>query len=151
RSLAPPEPVVKPGSGERPVSVGRAPGEPEGLGGFSLSEAREEPELYEVRADRVLTLELLQRLIECKNVNVRSLTGNLAEIDLNPLTAASAFETSFVAGAVDDNPAHGFSRGGEEVTAAVPLRDLLDIHEAKIGLVDQGRGLERLARFLLCQ
>src|SRR5262249_54985278 len=132
RSLAPPEPVVEPGSGERPVSVGRAPGKPQGFGGLSLPEAREEPELHKVRADGVLALELLQRLIERKHVDIGSFAGNLAEVDLDPLTAAAAFETPLVAGAVEDNPAHGLGRGGEEVTAAVPLRRLLDIHEAKV-------------------
>ena len=74
RSLSPPEPVVEPGSGERPVPVGRAPGEPEGLGGLALSEAREEAELHEARADGIVTLELLQSLVEREQVDVRSLS-----------------------------------------------------------------------------
>ena len=37
------------------------------------------------------------------------------------------------------------------MAAAVPLLDLLAIHQPQVGLVDQGRGLERLARLLLRQ
>jgi hypothetical protein len=40
---------------------------------------------------------------------------HLAEINVDPLTGATALE----AGAVDDNPADGRGRGGKEVTAAV--------------------------------
>src|SRR5262249_53809741 len=62
---------------------------------------------------------------------------------------APALETSLIAGAVEDNPAHGLGRGGEEVAAAVPVPRLLDIDQPNIGFMDQGRGLERLAGLLV--
>src|SRR5262249_38523805 len=55
-----------------------------------------------------------------------------------------------VAGAVDEDAPHGLGRGGEEVAAALPAR-VVRPHEPEIGLVDQGGGLERLARLLLRQ
>jgi hypothetical protein len=56
-----------------------------------------------------------------------------------------------VAGALDEDAAHGLSGGGEEVPAAVPLLGLVRIREAHMGLVDQGCGLKRLARLPLGQ
>jgi eukaryotic-like serine/threonine-protein kinase len=43
----------------------------------------------------------------------------------------------------------GLGRGGEEMAAAVPELDLLYVHESEIGFVDQGGGLQRLARRFL--
>ena len=55
------------------------------------------------------------------------------------------------AGLFDEDAAHGLGRGGEEVAAAVPVLGLLRVHQPQVGLVDQGRGLERLAGLLLGQ
>ena len=52
---------------------------------------------------------------------------------------------------IDQDAAHGLGRGGEEVAAAVPVLGLLDVHESEVGLVDQGRGLERLPGRLVGQ
>src|SRR5262249_43969210 len=46
---------------------------------------------------------------------------------------------------------HRLSRSSEEMAAAFPVPDLLHIDQPQVGLVDQGRGLERLARLLLSQ
>jgi len=40
---------------------------------------------------------------------------------------------------------------GKEVAAAVPLLDLLHVHQADVGLMDQGRRLQRLARLFLSE
>jgi hypothetical protein len=143
--------VTLPARAGRRARLGRTPGtcrpcagEPEGFGGFSLSEAREKPELHKVRADGVLTIELFEGLIECEEVDVWRFAGNLIEIDLHPLTAAPAFETSLAAGAVEDNPARGLGRGGEAVTAAVPGLALVGTNQPEVRLMHQGRGLESL-------
>jgi hypothetical protein len=46
---------------------------------------------------------------------------------------------------------HGLGGGGEEVSPAVPVLHSVPIHEAKVGLVNQCRGLEGLPRLLLGQ
>jgi hypothetical protein len=48
-------------------------------------------------------------------------------------------------GVVDEDAAHGFGAGGEEVAAAVPALPLLHVHQAQVGFVDQRGGLQRLA------
>ncbi len=57
----------------------------------------------------------------------------------------------FPACVFDEDAAHGFGGRGEEMAAAIPLLCLLRVHQAEVGFVDQGRGLERLARPLLRQ
>ncbi len=52
-------------------------------------------------------------------------------------------------GVLDEDAAHGLGRRGEEVAPAVPGPHRVRIHQPQIGLVDQGRGLERLARLLV--
>ena len=56
-------------------------------------------------------------------------------------------EPAFAAGSFDEDAAHGFRRGGEEMAAAVPVLGLFHVHQPQIGFMDQGRGLERLAGF----
>src|SRR5262249_566982 len=51
-------------------------------------------------------------------------------------------------GVVHQDMTHGFGRRSEEVGTAVPVRFRAAAHEAKISLVDQGGGLERLPRAL---
>ncbi len=116
---------------------------------FALSQAREIAELHEARADGIIALELLQSHVEREQVDVGTLVGDLAEIDLQPMAAAPAFEAALVAGPVEDDPAHGLGRGGEEVPATVPMLNLLGIHEANVRLMDWRVGVENLARFFL--
>ena len=52
------------------------------------------------------------------------------------------------AGVVDQDEAHGLGGGGEEVAAT---RELAIADEPQVRLMDQGRGVERLARLLLGQ
>src|SRR5262249_48404129 len=60
--------------------------------------------------------------------------------------ASAAPLPSFLApGVVDENAAHRFGRGGEEVSAAVPVLDLVHVHQPEVRLMDQGGGLEGLA------
>ena len=150
-SLISPESVVEPSAGERPMSVGRAPGEPKGKCGFALPKARKETKFYKARAARIVTFELNQSLIECEKIDVWRLLGDLAKIDLHPLATAPAFLAPFVACAVNDNSAHGLGRGGEEMTAAVPILNLPCIHQANVRIMDECGGLERLAWFFVRQ
>ena len=55
---------------------------------------------------------------------------------------AAAFQTAPGAGVLDEDPPHGLGRRGEEVPSAI---ELLVAHQAQIGFVDQGRGIERVA------
>src|SRR6266567_4105065 len=73
----------------------------------------------------------------------------LAEFHMH--LAAAMFFCFLAPGTFDKDSAHGLCGGGEEVAAAVPVLNLLQVHESNVGLMDQTCGLERLSWFLLCQ
>ena len=68
---------------------------------------------------------------------------------LAPLTVTAEADTLLPAGIFDENPTHGLGGGSEEVAPAVPVLGLLPVHQTKIGLVNQRRGLEGLSRLLM--
>jgi hypothetical protein len=55
------------------------------------------------------------------------------------------------AGILDEDTAHGLGGGEEEVAAAGPGPGLFRVNQPQIGLMDQGRGLERLPGLFLGQ
>ena len=69
-------------------------------------------------------------------------------IPRGPRLIATPLEALLLPGAVDQNPSHCLGGRREKMTAAAPVlvaRFVL-AHESKIGFVNQGRGLKRLAR-----
>ena len=71
------------------------------------------------------------------------------EIDAAPL--AAVLFPALAASLFNEYPPHGLGRRREEVPAAVPALDVLCVYQPQIRLVDEGRRLEGLARFLLSQ
>jgi hypothetical protein len=57
-------------------------------------------------------------------------------------------EAALAAGLLDQDAAHGFGGGGEEVAPAVPPVRLPAADQSEVGLVDQGGRLQGLARLL---
>jgi hypothetical protein len=53
--------------------------------------------------------------------------------------------------AFHQDPPHRFGRGAKEVAEAVPMLSLFNVYEPDIGLMHQGRCLQRLTGFLLGQ
>ena len=78
-------------------------------------------------------------------------TASRRPVELDPLPVAAVLQASLAAGLVDQDAAHRLGRGGEEVAPAVPVLGLVHVDQPEIRLVDQGRGLERLAGLLLGQ
>jgi hypothetical protein len=66
--------------------------------------------------------------------------------EVSMLTPASTLLTAMISGAIDEDPSHGLSGGGEEVAAAL---ELLIADQSEVGLVDQGSGLQGVIRSLL--
>ena len=52
---------------------------------------------------------------------------------------------------LDEDAAHRLGGGGEEMALAAPVLGLFLTDEPEVRLVDQGGGLERVARLLLGQ
>src|SRR5207237_6131240 len=75
--------------------------------------------------------------------------GELVEVQANAI--ATPFLALLATSIIDQDAAHGLGRGGKEVAAAVPVLGFVRVHQPEVGLVDQGRGLERLAGYFLGQ
>ena len=115
-------------------------------------EAGEEPELDQLGLARVLRFELPEGLVQGEQaVAVPLLQGRLDVVEVEPAASAPGLAGLLVPGPVDQDAPHGLGGRGEEVPAAVPVPGLLPAHQPEVGLVDQGGGLERLARLLLGQ
>src|SRR5262245_14025208 len=67
---------------------------------------------------------------------------------------SSALWSALAACGLDEDAAHGLGRGCEEVTAAVPARQVGGTDQSEVGFVDQGGRLEgvvgRLGRHSRC-
>src|SRR5262249_26925693 len=108
-------------------------------------------ELDEFGLQRVVLGEQLQGLVEGHQV-VRRLLDHFrrpVQIDLAPGTAA--FGTMFLAGVVHQDTSHGFRGGPKEMGAAGPLPGAFRVHQAQVGLMDQGGGVEGLSWLLVRQ
>ena len=70
-------------------------------------------------------------------------------IQRNAFVVAAMFWTAFSSGLVHQNPPHRFSRGGEEMSPAVPVLRLLDVDEPNVRIVDERGRLQGLSRFLV--
>src|SRR5262249_10962506 len=107
--------VVKPGPGEGPVAVGGPGGEAQDGGGLLQPPSREEAELDQLGTEGVLPGQLLQGLVHGREV-VRGLgDGEVDLVEAEPAPIAAALEAAPGAGAVQQDAAHGFGDGGEEM------------------------------------
>ena len=97
---------------------------------------------------RIFGGEAIECLIERQEILITRIahSNELVQVEAFPISAA--FEPLLVARPVDEDAAHRLRRGGEKVTAAIPLRTLSRADEADICFVDQRRGLESLPRIL---
>jgi hypothetical protein len=140
---------VEPGPSEGPKVVGLPAADPHGLGGFPLRESREEAERYQLGGFWGVALELVEGVIEGHDLRGAGIHDAQRLVQFHPDTPAPVLGSPLATGPLHENPPHGLGRGGEEVAAAVPMLGLLRIHQPNVRLVDQGRGLERLAGLLL--
>ena len=85
-----------------------------------------------------------ESLIQCQQVLGNLRGGDLIRFESLGGAAAAAFLSMFAAGVLDEDAAHRFGRGGDEVPPIVPVRFVLRADQAQVGLVDQGGGLQRL-------
>jgi hypothetical protein len=108
-------------------------------------------QLDQGRLPRVLRFQPVQRFVQSQDIHARALGG---WFDLNKFEAipvAPGLLTMFVTRNLDQNPPHRFRCGGKEMATRIPVLSLLDIHEPDVGVMDQRRRLQRLARLLVCE
>jgi hypothetical protein len=65
-------------------------------------------------------------------------------VEIHSLTVTAVLKALFAAGIIYENPAHGFGRGGKEMSAAFPILCFLP-DQPNIGLMNQGGRLKCLA------
>jgi hypothetical protein len=119
------------------------------LGGFLDGEPREETELHEAGLAFVEGGELRERPVEVEEVEApRRRRDALRGLELEahlPLAALGRVASPRV---VDEDLAHGAGGDAEEMRAVLPV-DRAAADELEVGLVDEGRGLERVPRALV--
>ena len=134
-----------------PDLIGFSGGNTKGSGGFFIRQAGEVAPFNQLGGQSVGPGQAIQRFAQGDQLIGRPRRSQIETIQVMPLQRAAVAKTLFATGALDEDAPHGLGCGGEEVSAAVSLLDLLRVHEAQVRLVDQGGGLQRLARFLLGQ
>jgi hypothetical protein len=92
---------------------------------------------------------LLQRLVESQKIELGPQERRLDLRQVGPVQFATGLRTGLVAGMLDEDPPHGLGGRSEEVTTAIPALAFRHLHQSQVRLVDQGRGLQGLARLLL--
>jgi hypothetical protein len=140
--------AAEPGPRIDPVAVGGPGGDAEDLGRRFAGEPSEVAQLEQRGLDRIALSELCRRGIEREQVLVRLRRRDEVGTEfLTPMSAA-VDPAAPPAGAFDRDAPHGGGRRGEEVAAPAPppIRAVAD--QPQVGIVEQGRGLERLARSL---
>src|SRR5262249_2416485 len=107
--------VVQPAAREGPVAVGGAAAEAKGAGGLFQRQAGEEAEPDQFGAERVLPHQLLQRVVQREEVLRHFYAGQVDLVEAEAPLAAAPFEAALVAGAVDEDAAHGLGGRREEM------------------------------------
>ncbi len=141
--------VAEPGAGISPVTVGCTPTNAHDLGRFAEREAGESTEPHQLGTGGVLASQRLKRVVERQQVIAGRIVQHGIEVDADATPTSAPLLPAAIAGPVDQDPAHGFGRGGEEVAAPGPrfLRIITD--QPEVRLVDKGCGFQRLPRSLV--
>ena len=139
--------AIQPRSRVSPVAFGRGFRKAKHLGSFFNRQADEKSELHQLGLDGVMRGQTIQRLVQREQLIVAHAGGEFegVEIESHPFGLAAVAQGFFAPRVVNQDAAHGFSRGGEKMGAILP-GGLLVPAEAKPRLVNQRGGLKRLAR-----
>ena len=131
------------------MAIDGSRGDPHYVGDLGEGEAGDVLQLPNLGGRAVLPPEHVQGVIQGDETMDRRSDGIDRRLVNHSSLVSFALEAMLAPGVVHENAAHGLGRCGEEVPAAVPVPGLISAHQPEIGLVDQGGGLERLARLLL--
>src|SRR6185312_2061842 len=142
--------AVEPGLGPAPLPPDRFGRHAELLGGLVQRQTGEEPQLHDRRLAWIERLQIRQRLVESHQVR-RPFERQVHGFgEGHPLHSPAPLGAIAVAGMVHQDAADEMGREGEEMGPARPLETRLSA-QAKVGLVDHRRGLERMAAPLLAK
>src|SRR5688572_32966104 len=154
RSSARAQLLVEPRARHRPMPLHRGRGSLQRFGNLRNGQPAKITQLDDLGLLRIARGELLERGIECQHVNATGtgwrVTGNHRFIQRDLLGAAAALLGVARAGALHEDLPHRQRRNGEEVRAVLP-RLVFFLAQSQKRFVDQGGGLQRLARPLVAQ
>jgi hypothetical protein len=88
----------------------------------------------------------VERFTDSEELVVVGWRGDLHFLNVHSLQVTAMAKGPFAAGAVNENTAHGFGGGSEKVSAILKLRLTCIAHQPQPGFVDQGGGLQGVAR-----
>ena len=106
-----------------------------------VGDAGKEPEFDELRTGGVGSGEFIESFMDEEEGVFVTFGGDVDFVEVHPGPIAAVFEACFLAGAFDEDSAHGFGGGGEEVMTILPALIFLG-EQAEVGFVDEGGRLE---------
>ena len=139
----------QPGLGEAPSALDGALRNVEQFGNLAVLQADEEAEFDDFGLGCVLGGESVQRLVDMEQLSRVMLAGEFNVVEGNSFAAAAVAKLEFAAGIIDENAAHAFGRGTEEMGAVLPGL-VRRAHQAQPGLMNKSGGLECVAGGFTC-
>lgn len=113
--------ATQPGTGEDPVPIGGARGNPKDFGYLIASQASEVTQLDKPSLERIVFTEFHKGYIQGKEFFIRFRCGDDVRMQLLATSLATVDLAELLAGAFDQNTPHGDGGGSEEVPSAVEL------------------------------
>ena len=142
----------QPGPGEGPVALRCSTDHAKRTGRLIKVEPREEAKLDQRRSARVDLGQFANRLVEVDQVvGIGGLGHEGFEVERLRALASTSLEPFAVSGAIENDSPHGLGGSSVEVTSVVPGPLGARTHQPEIGVVNESRGLKRLARALVSQ
>ena len=115
----------------------------ERIGDLLMLESDEIAQLHHLRFDGVFPGQDIERFIHQQKLLVLNRRGDAGLVQLNPFLVAAAFELAVAAGAIHEDPPHGFGRGSKEMRPIFELKSFR-ASEPKVGFMDQRGWLQRV-------
>jgi len=129
---------------DRPLPLHRSGRDSDDFGGFINRKSTEVAQLDDPFLLWVEGREAPERLIEGRHFDAGGDSGRFVIDQRHTLPAGAPFACSPRSGAIDENPPHDLCGDTVEVRPILPVHAVL-IHQPDICLVNQGRGLKRMA------
>ena len=140
------QPYPRPG----PVILGRGLRDAKDLGGFGDGHTHEVAQFDQFSLDVVVDGELVESVMHRQKLILIIRPGKLGGLQIQSLVIPTVAHGALVAGLFNQDAAHCLRGGGKEMGPSFPVVALA-ADQAQPGLVNQRRGLERLAGGLVGQ
>jgi len=134
---------------ECPIPLGGCTRNTKQISRFVNGATREIPKVYEFRFCRFKDREPGQRLIQCQQAVAGRFGHRNGLLQVNTFSPATVPDSLLSSRLFHKDSSNRFGGGGEEMATGIPVLSLFHVHQPKIGIVDQGGGLQCLAGWFL--